>query len=343
LIGDGTAWPAAATARLARVRPKQTVQRYDKWVAHWLTWCAEQRFDVLSYSLGKWHLFAGWLESKTEDRDLNQVRSALNRLFDDDQQGRPFVGADVKAVIVDWAATKDAEKRARGEEVGLNRVPMNEAAVRQVFEIGLRASGLSLGKAAILITNMLSWARAASMAGLREGDAAFDRHGTFVVLLRFVKLRKEFVDNPGEIRVLPPTEQQRAEAARRGRRHYRDVAFSILRRANMFCPGWQTLVADRCTPSERGGDVAAKLVTSWMREFCGADVMNVADGQTVSAHSIREMAAVTNYQSGGSEAAGCQRGFWKAPTTMWTNYVKPYLHWPRSEVLAELYDDIPRK
>ena len=102
-------------------------------------------------------------------------------------------------------------------------------------------------------------------------------------------------------------------------------------------------MADQCTPQAKNGEVAARKLTEYLREICPQSEMNLARGETVSAHSIREMAALHTYLSGGSETHAVQRGLWKTVQTMWTNYIMPYLHWPRSELLEELYDDIPRQ
>jgi hypothetical protein len=59
------------------------------------------------YTLAKWYLFAGYLWFHTEDRDLNKVRSALNRFFHDNRAGRPLRGVDVNKVISVWQACMD--------------------------------------------------------------------------------------------------------------------------------------------------------------------------------------------------------------------------------------------
>ena len=85
-------------ARLARVRPGATKQRYGRWQAFWEDWCAGAQLDPLTFTLAKWYKFVEWLDSRTKDRDLNAVRSALNRMFNDEGRGRPFVGVDVRSL-----------------------------------------------------------------------------------------------------------------------------------------------------------------------------------------------------------------------------------------------------
>lgn len=331
-------------ARLARVRPGATKQRYGRWQAFWEDWCAGAQLDPLTFTLAKWYKFVEWLDSRTKDRDLNAVRSALNRMFNDEGRGRPFVGVDVSAVISDWATQKDEQRRAAGEEVGLHRVPCPEVALVRVFAVGETTRGEALAKAALLIVMMLFWLRGASVAGFEAGDVYFEGDSVLCGVIRYVKKRPEFRSNPAKIRVRAPTQEQRERARRRGQRHVRDRAFAIVRRAEReLGRGWLTLVSDQCTPQARNGEDAARKLTEYLREICPQSEMNLARGETVSAHSIREMAALHTYLSGGSETHAVQRGLWKTVQTMWTNYIMPYLHWPRSELLEELYDDIPRQ
>lgn len=332
----------AATRRAGRVRPAKTTERYGRWQRHWLDFCEKgdgyRPYDEVSFSVAKWHLFAGYLESYTDDRDLNAVRSALNRFFADKVGLRPFVGTDVNAVIADWALTKDREKRDRGEEVGLHRVPCPEEAVQRVFDVGRGAVGERLGWAALLIVMMLAFLRGASTAGFAPGDVYFDQYGALVIVVRYVKRRPEFLLTPGTVRILPPTAAQLARARGKGRLHFRAQSFAILRRALRTFPEFVTLVSDRVTPSERNGETAASLVTAKLRELVGP--LNLPAGTIMAAHSIREMAAVATFRRGGSELRATERGFWKNPQIMWTSYIEPYLWFPVSPLLDELYDDL---
>ena len=330
-----------AQQRLARVRKPATTRRYNRWQVYWEEYCELNQLDPLTYTLAKWHLFVGWLDAYTTDRDLGQVRSALNRYFSDNNCGRPFTGVDVSAVIHSWAMDKDAAKRAAGNEVGLHRVPCPEAAVRRVFEIGLRARGSQLGWCAMLIVMMLGFLRGASCAGFQSGDVCFDRYGALVITVRYVKRRPEFLVNPGVIRVEPPTPWQLAAARREGRLHVRAQARQIVHRALEEVPEFVTFVSDRVTPSSRNGEDAAALLTAKLRELCPVSALGLAPGTIVACHSIREMAAVANYKAGRSPLRCAERGFWKDVGVMWSSYIEPYLWFPVSGWLTELYDDLP--
>lgn len=330
-----------AQARLERVRPPQTTQRYNRWQTFWRDFCSQNRWDPLTYTLSKWHLFAGWLSGYTQDRDLGQVRSALNRMFDDAGRGRPFKGVDVSAVIDVWASDKDAERRAAGEEVGLHRVPCPEVAIQMIFEVGRSAVGQQLGWCALLVIMMLGLLRGASLAGFQSEDVKFDRSGVLVVLVRYVKRRPQFKTNPGVLRFVRPTVNQRWIAARDGRRHVRDQALDIVQRALQLEPSFVTLVSDRVTPAGRNGEDAAALMTQKLRELCPASRLGLAQGTIVACHSIREMGAVVCYKSGRSMLRTAERGFWRSVEVMWSSYIEPYLWFPDSPWLAELYDDIP--
>ena len=73
----------------------------------------------------------------TENKDLNLIRSALNRHFSDHRRGyRSFKGVDVNAVIVKWRDMMEGRQRAKGKEPGLNRVPCPEAVLERVIVRG---------------------------------------------------------------------------------------------------------------------------------------------------------------------------------------------------------------
>lgn len=330
-----------ATERLTRVRPAGTTKRYDRWWEFWLDFCSQSNWDPLTYTLAKWHLFAGWLEDYTVDRDLGQVRSALNRRFDQEGRGRPFVGVDVSAVIHDWAQTQDQRKRAAGQEVGLHRVPCPEVAVRKIFAIGLMERGSRLGWCALLVVMMLGMLRGATVAGFQDGDVKFDADGVLVLSLRYVKRRPEFKTNPGIVRVERPTQHQRYRARVAGRVHVRDQALDIVARALREVPEFQTFVSDRVTPAQRNGEEAASLLTAKLRELCPVSTLGLAPGTIVACHSIREMGAVACHKGGRSSLRTAERGFWKNVYVMWSSYIEPYLWFPASPWLEELYDDIP--
>ena len=111
-----------ASVFFGRARPAKQQKTYDRWVQFWVDFNAVgdgwHPYDALVFTLAKWYLFAGYLWNYTEDRDLNKVRSALNRHFADNRRGRPLLGVDVNKVIKVWGEEMDAKKRGRGEQVG---------------------------------------------------------------------------------------------------------------------------------------------------------------------------------------------------------------------------------
>ena len=80
------------------------------------------------------------------------------------------------------------------------------------------------------------------------------------------------------------------------------------------------------------------IMTAKMRDMTRGVV--VPTGSTVSSHSWREMGAVASYKANYDMMRMCERGFWKDPATMWGSYIQPFLDFPRSDFLAELYDDL---
>jgi hypothetical protein len=139
--------------------------------------------------VNKWYLFQGYLKQFTEDGDLNRVRSAINRHFDDEVQERPIMGVAVRRSIVEWKMEMDEMKKARGEEPGLNRVPCPEAAVRMLIEEGERADGADLGWFALQLVMLLCWLRADSVAGFQPGDCVVNADGSLTVCVRHLKMR----------------------------------------------------------------------------------------------------------------------------------------------------------
>jgi len=315
---------------------RPTMAKYNRWQKFWGEFCAlgdgYRPYREFTWTLWKWHMFLGWLEDRTEDRDLNMIRSAINRHFSDNQAGRPIKGVDVSATIAEWAEFQDAKKRGRGEEPGLNRVPCPEAAVRQLMDGAERASGKQLGWAALLLVQLLCWMRADSCAGFQDNDIVVYQDGRVSVSVRYMKNRKEFVGQPGLIEIAAPKSQRARHARRR--------LVAVLRRAQHLCPGWQTLLADAVDgkPNLKNGSEAAMIMTAKMRDLTRG--VDVPAGCTTSSHSWREMGAVASFKANYDTMRMCERGFWKDPNTMYTAYIQPYLHFPRSEFLAELYDDL---
>jgi hypothetical protein len=325
-----------AAARLKRVRPGGTTQKYDRWQKYWGEFCeigdGYRPYQEFTFTLWKWHLFIGWLEDLTEDRDLNMIRSAINRHLSDNHAGRPIKGVDVTATIADWAATQDAKKRLRGEEPGLNRVPCPEAAVRRLLDFGERADARTLGWVALLLVQLVCWLRADSCAGFEDGDIVVTADDTITVAVRYMKNKKAFRTQPGLIQIAAPQSGKQTHARRR--------LIRVVRRANRRCPGWQQMLneAVKGNPNSKGGSEAAMIMTAKMRDMTRGVV--VPKGSTVSSHSWREMGAVASYKANYDMMRMCERGFWKDPATMWGSYIQPFLDFPRSDFLAELYDDL---
>ena len=192
----------------------------------------------------------------------------------------------------------------------------------------------------MLTVLMLGLLRGASAAGFQPSDVAFDAAGVLVVRVRYVKRRPEFRTNPGILRFTRPTAAQRARAAAQGRRHVRDQALDIVARALQRVPEFVTYVSDRVTPGGRNGEDAASLLTEKLRMLCPVADMGLAPDTIVACHSIREMGAVVNYKAGRSLLRVAERGFWKSIEVMWSSYIEPYLWFPSSPWLEELYDDI---
>jgi len=324
-----------AAAFLREARPAKTTSKYNRWVLFWQDFCRHgdgrgRVYLEFEWSLSKWYLFLGYLKQYTEDRDLNVIRSALNRHLSDKRQGwRPIVGVDVSRTIQVWGAHMDAKKRARGEEPRLNRVPCAEAAVVKLVVEGEVASGIDLGWRALMILMLLCWLRADSVAGLQKGDCVLTADLAVTVAVRHMKMRPEFRTNPGIIEIAAPATDPR---------HWRRRAVNVLRRASSRYPGWVTLLSDRVTPSNKGGSAAAGIMTAELRRLC-AGVL-IPAGCVTSSHSWREMGAVNSYFGDHNLLKMCARGFWRKPDTMWQSYIEPFLWFPRSAILIQLYDDL---
>jgi hypothetical protein len=68
--------------------------------------------------------------------------------------------------------------------------------------------------------------------------------------------------------------------------------------------------------------------------------ISIALTVNVTSHSWREMAAVSCYRAGHDFMRMTDRGFWRDPNTMMTSYIRPFLAFPFSPMLAQLYDDL---
>jgi hypothetical protein len=319
---------------LDRARKKGTTAKYSKWVVFWQQFCAEGdengAYPEFTWNLAKWYEFQGYLKPCTEDRDLNTIRSALNRHFADNVGYRPALGTDVSSSIREWAADMDDMKRARGEEPGLNRVPCPEAAVQRVIELGERERGIRLGWLCLLTVQLLGWLRADSLAGLQKGDVVAGVDGRVQMAIRYMKNRPEFRVHPGMIDMAAPDGDST-------RRHWRVRAAHVLRRGEQLYPRWETLLSDLVSnPNDKNGATASSVMTGWLRKLTVG--VEIPGGAVVASHSWRETGAVSCHKANYDTMKMCEHGFWRDPNTMFTSYIRPFLHFPRSALLAELYD-----
>ena len=204
-----------------------------------------QPYDPMVFTIAKWWLFAGWMMNPAEnnDKDLNVVRSAINRYMEDNGRERPVLGFSVAQVIKVFKMKMEDAKRERGEEVGLNRVPCPEAALLRVFELGEVVEGLQLRQVACQLLQLLGWFRAATVAGMQAGDVWFDANGNLNIWARHVKMRPELKEQPALLTIPPGT----------GYRHVRCRAFRILQRAFDRVPGWPTYLSSQVPPGRDDG------------------------------------------------------------------------------------------
>jgi hypothetical protein len=325
----------AAELLLAEARKGSTTKKYARVLAKWQKFCEEgylgQAYDPLKFSHAKWWLFAGWMmdPAHNNDKDLNVVRSAINRYMEDHGRGRPALGFTVAQVIKTFKFAKERQKRDNGEDVALNRQPCPEQAFTELLSLGEKATGLQLRQIACQVVQLLCWFRADTVAGLRSTDVWFDSAGHLNVLVRHVKMRPEFRLNPAQIRIPPGSSYG----------HVRSRVFRVLRRAFELAAGWPSYVADQVVATRENGAAAAKLMTAELRRLVGA-VVQLPDGAIIASHSWREMAAVASARAGFCMFRMSNRGLWRRIETMLQSYIRPFEHFPFSAVLAELYDDL---
>ena len=332
---QGRAGGEAAERLLREARQSGTAKKYARVLQKWMKFNEEgymgQPYDPMVFTIAKWWLFAGWMMNPAEnnDKDLNVVRSAINRYMEDNGRERPVLGFSVAQVIKVFKMKMEDAKRERGEEVGLNRVPCPEAALLRVFELGEVVEGLQLRQVACQLLQLLGWFRAATVAGMQAGDVWFDANGNLNIWARHVKMRPELKEQPALLTIPPGT----------GYRHVRCRAFWILQRAFDRVPGWPTYLSSQVPPGRDDGAAAARIMTADLRELVSS-VLQLPDGASVSSHSWREMAAVSGARAGHCMYRMSNRGLWRRIETMLQSYIRPFEHFPYSAVLAELYDDL---
>ena len=168
---------------LAEARGSGTAKKYARVLEKWSKFNAEgyvgQPYNPLVFTTAKWWLFAGWMldPAHNNDKDLNTVRSAINRYMEDNGRERPALGFTVAQVIKTFKLEMEKQKRARGEEVGLNRQACPEEAFEEVMRLGEVESGLRLRQVACQLLQPLGWFRADTVAGMQPGDVWFDAAG----------------------------------------------------------------------------------------------------------------------------------------------------------------------
>ena len=332
----------AGAARLRQLRrPQATQDQYDPFVKLWLEWNdlghLGQPYDPMLATSDKFELFAGWLLGadgewgRSRNKDLNMIRSALNRFFDDNQHGRPLKGTDVASMVTNYRGLMVAKKVAAGEEADLHRVPCPEAALLTLIALGQSAVGENLSWIANLLLQLIGWFRADTMAGLRAGDVTIDNFGHLNVLIRHMKFRPAYRTQPGLMTIPPGPADQPL--------HTRNVVFAIFRRAMDADPSVFSMIGRRVSPTATNGAAAAQLITDKLRELVDVKSLNLPVGATVSSHSFREMGATAAAKAGYDSIRMAAHGHWREIATMFNSYIKPFLDaFPFSLVLAELND-----
>jgi hypothetical protein len=111
--------PGSSGARrlLAVARGANTARKYERRLQKWFEFCelgyGGQPYDPDVFSLTKWWLFAGWMlePANNLDKDLNTVRSAMNRYFEDIGGQRVVLGHSVRVVIQKFKVQMEDQKR----------------------------------------------------------------------------------------------------------------------------------------------------------------------------------------------------------------------------------------
>ena len=327
-----------AATLLSMARNTDTARKYARVLDKWFLFCETgylgRSYDPLVFTLAKWWLFAGFMldPEVNRDKDLNVVRSALNRFFEDNGRGRPALGLTVRTVINKFKVHMEDLKRAQGEEVALNRQPCPEAAFTELLLLGKEVGGQKLRKVSSQLLQLIGWFRSDSLTGFQLGDVYFSDDRWLNILVRKVKMQPERRVHPAHIRI-PPGRSTTTF------RHVRDRVFDVFRRADELVPGWYCYVADVVAAKKETASAAASLMTSDLRELVGMRVI-VPAGVVMSSHSWREMAAVSSSRAGWCLFKMMRRGLWKRVETMIANYIDPFGYFPFVPVLAELYDDL---
>eukprot|EP01052_Picozoa_sp_SAG31_P055985 SAG31_NODE_15768_length_739_cov_2.181250_1_plen_236_part_10 len=202
-------------------------------------------YDPLCVTFDKFDLFAGWLLGDAErgepgasrDKDLNGFRSALNRWFEEREIGRPLLGVEVERTIKDYYSLQILSKQMRGEDAGLERVPVPETLFVHLLHVARHSTDRSLLRwIATFFLQLLGWLRGNSIGGLQPGDVRFDLYGNLQMSIRVMKARPAFKTSPGLITVPPAPAGQPY--------HPRREMLSVLRRVMQHDPNFFLVVSE---------------------------------------------------------------------------------------------------
>jgi hypothetical protein len=279
----------------------------------------------LEADVHKFRLFAGWLLERSRDKDLNKVRSAVNRYLEDNQQPRALLGKPVARLIEKYREEQLAMDAAEGIESALNRVPCPEIALRRLVDIGEAGSQQDLFWVCVLLVMLLGWFRASTMQGIRQGDVRFARDGSLLVSVRKMKGRPDLLRAPGLVQIpdAPPG-------------HPRHRVFSVLHSLLDVEPDALARLAQLLPATGRNRADAATRITAEFRRLVPRAELRLPAGAVVSSHSFREMGASIAMAAGYSEHRARRHGLWKQLATMLNHYV--FDEFPFSRWLAELFD-----
>mgnify|MGYP004218423927 CR=1 FL=1 len=330
----------------AMKRNVRTARQYSGKVKYWYDFNEEGdgvgSYDPLFVTNDKFELFAGWLlgdaaagvRGHSTDGDLNGFRSALNRHFAEHNLGRPLRDSvEVQQTIRDYDLLQVASKAKRGEEARLNRVPCPESWFVHLLHEGESSSvdAVTLCWIGTLFVQILGWLRGNSVGGFGEGEVAFDLRNYLLISVRVMKMRPQFLVQPGLIAIPPgPTAT-----------HVRSRVLAVIRRAFRADRLFYLVVARAQDPVTvaAGSDRSSAIITARMRSMFSDFVASLPKGQIVACHSWREMAAVACFHAHYDSTRMAAHGFWESIGTMYSAYIKPYqTAFPYCRWLAELFD-----
>ena len=305
------------------VTAKYAKDRHRRWL-QWAKFCAlgdglGNEYELYSVSQSKWRLFAGWLaDGVSEDKDLNQWRSAINHYFAEAEKGRPLRGFDINKVIRGHGRLLVKRKKAAGVELEEFRVGCTKLHVIYLCNIGLVVSGKLLSIVALLLNMSVFGYRGATAGGYQDGDAYWGTDEILVFFFRAVKMRPELRYKPvGRTRTMPSSSS-----------HPMRRALVVIRRAMRCDPDALGVAARECgsEPSWTAAQCEAKtapLITKWMRSILG-DGMGVAADMYISAHSWRIMLAAACQAIKCDLDYVCVECFWKNRDSMDPYLVRKY-------------------